>query len=97
MMIVNNLIIKLKNRTTEDIAMVRDLLLSLDGRIPELLSVEVKTDVRGPEKSDYDLMMISKFNSLEDFAVYLGHPVHVAVANRLNEAMASACSLRYSV
>jgi DNA-binding Lrp family transcriptional regulator len=96
LMIVNNLLIKLKNRSPEAIEKVKAKLLGLEVQIPELLEIAVKTDLRGPQKSDYDLMLIAKFASVEDLAAYLGHPAHAEVAEFIKAAMESGASLRYT-
>jgi hypothetical protein len=94
-MMTNNLIIKLKDRSAQEIAKVRNLLLSMQGKIPALLSIRVETDARGPEKAAYDLMLITRFNSLEDFQSYLDHPLHLEVAAYIQEARDSGASLLF--
>jgi hypothetical protein len=83
-MIANNLLIKLKDRSEAEINKVKDLLLSMGGKIPVLLDVRVETDIRGPEKSSCDIMLITRFNRLEDFKTYLEHPVHLEVSNYIS-------------
>jgi hypothetical protein len=94
-MVTNNLLIKLKNRSKDDIEKARDMLLSMDGKIPALLNIRVETDMRGPEKSDYDIMLIIQFNELEDLGEYLNHPVHLEVSKYIEEAMEAGASLCY--
>jgi hypothetical protein len=58
-MIVNNLLIKLKEGDNENIAKARDVLLSMKGKIDVLGDVQVEVDIRhGP--SSYDIMLITK-------------------------------------
>ena len=57
-MVTNNLLIKLKERSKDEIEKVKDLLLSMNGKIPVLLSIKVETDIRGPEKSGYDIRLV---------------------------------------
>ena len=58
-MIVNNLLIKLKERTNENIAKVRDVLLGLKGKIEVLSDLQVEVDIRHGGSS-CDLMSPNK-------------------------------------
>jgi hypothetical protein len=95
-MVTNNLLIKLKDRSKDGIEKAKDMLLSMDGKIPVLLSIRVETDTRGPEKSAYDIMLVTQFNELEDLDEYLNHPVHLEVAKYIKDAMETGASLCYS-
>jgi hypothetical protein len=94
-MITNNLIIKLKKRSKDDIETAKNMLLSMVGKIPVLLNIKVETDTRGPEKSAYDIMLITQFNELEDLDKYLNHPVHLEVSKYIKDAMEAGASLCY--
>jgi hypothetical protein len=94
-MFTNNLLIKLKKRSKDEIEKAKSALLSMEGKIPVLLNIEVKTDTRGPEKSSYDIMLITQFNELEDLDKYLNHPVHLEVAKYIKDAMETGASLCY--
>jgi hypothetical protein len=93
-MVTNNLFIKLKNRDAESIKKAKDTLLSMKGKIPVLLNIQVETDVKAGESS-YDLMLITQFNTLADKDSYLVHPVHLEVSKYIKEAMESGASLCY--
>ncbi|GHV17388.1 hypothetical protein FACS189493_4910 [Spirochaetia bacterium] len=94
-MVTNNLLFRLKERTTSEIEKAKNALLSMDGKIPVLLRIQVQVDMRGPDKSSYDIMLITQYNSLEDLDTYLKHPVHVEVAKYIQEAMDTGASLCY--
>ncbi|MDR2615826.1 MAG: Dabb family protein [Oscillospiraceae bacterium] len=96
-MVTNNLIIKLKDRSTDEIEKVKNLLLGMDGKIPALLSIKVETDLRGPEKSAYDIMLITQFDEFDDLDEYLNHPVHLEVSEYIKNAMETGASLCYKV
>jgi hypothetical protein len=96
-MIANNLLIKLKDRSEAGIDKVKDLLLSMDGKIPVLLDIRVETDIRGPGKSSCDIMLITRFDSLKDLSTYLEHPVHLEVSNYIKDAMDNGVSLCYEI
>jgi hypothetical protein len=93
-MVVNNLLIKLKARDAETIAKAKDTLLSMKGKIPVLLDIDVKTDVKGVEAA-YSLMLITKFNSSADLKTYLEHPAHLEVAKYITGVMEQGASLCY--
>jgi hypothetical protein len=94
-MITNNLLIKFKERSRAQFDEVQARLLSMKGKIPALLSIRVEADARGPEKAAYDLMLITQFNSLEDFRAYLDDPLHLQVAAYIQEVKDSSASLCY--
>lgn len=65
---------KLKDRS--NIEKGKELLLSLDGKIPFLREIKVGEDVVHSERS-YDIALITKFDSREDMDKYQVHPAHV--------------------
>jgi len=54
------------------------VLTAMEGKIPQLKSLEVGIDVLRSERS-YDIVLIAKFDSLEDLKLYNDHPVHQEV------------------
>jgi len=77
-MITHIVFFKLKDRSPENIQRTRDVLAAMDGKIPQLRSLEVGIDVMRSERS-YDLALVAKFDSLEDLRAYNDHPVHQEV------------------
>ena len=65
---------KLKNK--EQASEARTILLSMEGKIPQLKGLEVGVDVVHSERS-YDLALITRFDSLEDINTYAVHEYHV--------------------
>ena len=65
-------------------------LQGLYGEIPELKRCEV---LRGTEHSDYDAVLISEFDSLEDVAAYKNDPRHRAVAAICAEIRTARCAI----
>jgi hypothetical protein len=93
-MITNTLLLKLKDRNKENIAKARDVLLGMQGRIEVLRDLKVAADIRhGP--SSYDLMLIVKFDSMEDLNVYLTNPVHVGVGKYIAGVVDTSASVCY--
>ena len=54
-------------------------LRSLKGQIPEIIDMEVKTNIN--PNDGYDAVLISTFNSLEDVDKYKVDPRHVLVSS----------------
>jgi hypothetical protein len=93
-MVVNTLLIKLKDHSKEKLEEARNILLGLKGAIPVLLDSRVEVDINAG-KSSYDIMLINSFNSPEDLQTYLDHPVHKKAAESLAPAMEKTASLCY--
>ena len=92
-MIVNNLLLRLKNRDADSIKKTQDLLLGMKGKIEVLLDLQAETNIRQGH-SAYDIMLITKFKSMEDMETYLAHPVHLEAAQYIVsvlDAQASVC------
>ncbi|MEC0249143.1 Dabb family protein [Paenibacillus chitinolyticus] len=84
-MITHVVFFKLKDRSPESVEQARAKLQNMEGKISELLHIEVGADVIHSERS-YDLALITKFNSLEDLKAYNVHPVHQDVLAYMVEA-----------
>jgi len=74
-MITHIVLFKLKEPTAENMALAKEKLLSMDGKIPMLQQLEVGIDVIRSERS-YDVALYTKFASLEDLQAYQVHPYH---------------------
>ena len=87
-MITHIVFFKLQEPTAENIAGVRDKLLSMEGKIDLLRHLEVGVDVIRSERS-YDVALVTKFDSLDALQAYQVHPYH---AGEVLPHMRSACS-----
>jgi len=74
-MIAHIVLFKLKESNEENAAAVRDMLLSMDGKLPMLRHLEVGVDVIRSERS-YDVALYSKLDTLADLQAYQIHPYH---------------------
>ena len=74
-MITHIVFFKLTEATPDNIAAVRDKLLSMQGRIDLLRHLEAGIDVIRSERS-YDVALLTKFDSHEDLQAYQVHPYH---------------------
>jgi len=91
-MIINNVIIKLEERSNENIEKARNLLLSMKGKIEILRDIKVEVDIR---QGEYDILLITKFDSMEDLNSYLIHPVHLEVGKYIASVLKTQVSLCY--
>ncbi|MBN7773603.1 Dabb family protein [Clostridium aminobutyricum] len=95
-MIVNNVLLKLKDREEDNVKKAQAVLLGMKGKIEGLLDIQVETNLR-PSSSAYDLLLITKFASLEDLDGYLVHPVHLEVATYIGGVLDTQASLCYEM
>ncbi len=68
-MITHIILFKLTDPTPQVIAATRDLLLSMDGKIPQLLHLEVGVDLIHSPRS-YDIALVTRFGSLDELSAY---------------------------
>jgi hypothetical protein len=65
-------------------AEIRDALEGLLGRIPQLRSMRVHADAL-PARGEFDVVMVSEFESEADLDAYAVHPEHQAVVALIRE------------
>lgn len=87
-MITHIVFFKLAEQAPEKIKAVRDKLLSMRGKIPELRHLEAGIDLIRSERS-YDVALVTTFDSLDDLQAYQVHPYH---ANEVVPFMKANCS-----
>ena len=68
----------LKDHSPEHRLEVKNKLMSLEGKVEQLRSIEVGIDYLASERS-YDLALICTFDSPADLEAYRVHPEHVKV------------------
>jgi len=93
-LITHIVLFKLKDRSPESVAATAQVLRDLEGRIPELRSIEVGIDVLRSERS-YDIALTTTFESLEGLNAYQVHPEHKKVIAHMNEVRESSISVDY--
>lgn len=87
-MVTHVVMFKLSDPTAENLSATRDKLLSMNGKIGQLRHLEAGIDVIRSERS-YDIVLITKFDSLQDLQEYQVHPYH---AGEVVPHMKSVCS-----
>jgi hypothetical protein len=96
-MIVHIVLFKLKDATAENAAAVKDMLLSMDGRVPMLRHLETGIDLIRSERS-YDVALYAKFDNLADLQAYQVHPYHAGtVVPFMRENCAAIVAADYEV
>ncbi|ABR35650.1 MULTISPECIES: Dabb family protein [Clostridium] len=95
-MVINNLLLKLKNRDADNIKKTQEVLLSMRGKIEVLIDIQAEINIR-PGESNYDIILITKFASLEDLDKYLIHPNHLEVAKFIGSVLDTQASVCYSL
>jgi hypothetical protein len=89
-MITHIVFFKLGDPSRENILEMKNMLLSMTGKVPQLRHLEVGVDVIRSERS-YDLVLITKFDSLEDMSDYQAHPYHageiIPYVRRMSESV----------
>ena len=69
-------------------------MLALKEQIPQIRKMEVHLAVEGSAAGNYDYILVSQFDSLEDLEIYQKHPAHVAFGqfvSHLREPDGRAC------
>jgi hypothetical protein len=74
-MIAHIVLFKLNESNAKNAAAVRDMLLSMNGKLPMLRHLEVGIDIVRSERS-YDVALYTKFDNLADLQTYQVHPYH---------------------
>ena len=93
-MIKHIVFFKLKDSSLENIADTAKLMRSLDGKVPQLSSLEIGEDFGRSERS-YDLSLLSVFSSREDLEGYRAHPYHQEVVEELKARSAAIVAVDY--
>jgi len=69
------------NTKVENLKIMKHLLLNLKEKIPVIKDIEVGINSSNTNESNFDIVLISKFGSLQDLNAYQTHPEHVKVAD----------------
>lgn len=88
-MIAHIVLFKLKEPTESNITAVKEMLLSMNGKLPMLRHLEAGADVIRSERS-YDVALYTKFDNLADLQAYQIHPYHADTVVPLMKASCSA-------
>ena len=93
-MITHIVMIKFKPEHQADIPAVREKLLALPAQIDAIRHYEVGLDVIRSERA-WDLVIFSKFDSLETLEIYDKHPAHMEAVAFLRPLRSDIASVDY--
>ncbi len=85
---------KLNDRTPENAEKLRDALLSMASKIPQIKHMEVGVNVIPSERA-FDVALFQRFDSLHDLQEYQAHPNHQEVLKYVLAVTASRASVDY--
>lgn len=93
-MIKHIVLFKLKDAAPPSIERTVQVLRGLEGKVEQLRSLEVGTDVIRSARS-YDIALIATFDSLVDLEGYQVHPEHKKVIEHMNEVRESQVAVDF--
>ena len=85
------------NSKHENALYIKRKLEELQSVIPELQRIEVKINMPEVSADNYDLMLITEFNSLADLKVYANHPAHQEVVSFIAKVRTDRAAIDYEV
>jgi len=86
---------KFKEGTEEQMNEFLTKLQALYGVIPQIKAQQVGKDIAGD--GNYDAVLVSDFESLEDLAIYKNDPRHVAVSSLCKSIRESRVAVDYQL
>jgi hypothetical protein len=81
-MVLHSVFVRVHDRSPEHARVVRDELVALAPSIPGVTMWHVEVNDLAPD-AEYDLALISGFESRQDLDTYMGHPAHLDVLTRI--------------
>ena len=85
---------KFPNDTESTTKEAQQRLLTMRGKVPTLLDIEVGIDIDRSERA-WDLVLETSFASKEDLAMYQADPVHLEVISWLKLQQTQTCVVDY--
>lgn len=79
----------------ERMAEVKARLLELKGRIDEIVALDVFFNSPSAPDDNYDVILVSEFNSWADLEAYQKHPAHLEVADYLKNVRQNRSAIDY--
>jgi hypothetical protein len=95
-MVKHIVLFKLKDGSPENVERTAQVLRDMEGRIPELKSIEVGIDVLHSDRS-YHIALTTTFDSLEALQAYQVHPVHQKVIEHMSQVREASVSVDYII
>jgi hypothetical protein len=94
-MVTHIVLFKLADTSAESIARTCAILLGMRDTIEVLKDIEVGVDALHTERS-YDLALVTRFDSWDDYRAYRSHPYHIdPVLKHMHDAANAAAVVDY--
>jgi hypothetical protein len=93
-MVTSVIMFKLKEKTAENNASLKEKLMGMKGKIMQLKDIKVESNVRN-SPAGFDAVMIAEYDSIKDFDEYAVHPVHVEVGTFILSLCEQTASVFY--
>lgn len=76
----------------ENVLIAKEMLENLQGKIPSLINSYVKVNSDVADKNNYDLVLVSEYETMEGLNAYIVHPEHKKVGEFMSKVReARAC------
>ena len=85
------------NAKAENILLVKEKLEALKDIIPEIKKISVSANHPHAPSDNYDIVLDSEFNSLEDLKTYAVHPEHQKVAAFISKVKTGRAAIDYEI
>ncbi|WP_019911872.1 Dabb family protein [Paenibacillus sp. HW567] len=95
-MIKHIVFFKLKDGSPEQVAATVAVLRNMEGKIPQLISIEVGADIIHSERS-FDIALVTVVASMDDLQAYQVHPAHKEVITHINEVKELSIAVDYEI
>lgn len=83
------------NSKIENALYLKEKLENLQNIIPELLKIEVLLNMPDVSEDNYDLMLITEFENLEDLSIYAKHPEHLEITSFMSKVRTDRAAIDY--
>jgi hypothetical protein len=93
-MLTHVVFFKLNDRIPENAQKLREALLSMTDKIPQIRHMEVGVNIVPSERA-FDVVLFQRFDSLHDLQEYQAHPNHQDVLKYILAVTASRVSVDY--
>jgi hypothetical protein len=93
-MLTHIVMMRFKDRDPQIPQIVKEKLLTLPAQIAEIKHYEVGINIVTAERN-YDLVLVSKFDSLDTLHAYSVHPAHVEVLGYIRSVLETAAVVDY--
>lgn len=81
----------------ENAVIIKNKLEALTNAIPEIQSIKVYINHPEAAADNYDIVLDSEFNNLEDLKIYADHPEHLKVAAFVGKVRTARAAIDYEI